>query len=128
MSQDAAIMDVLYVVERDTAAFEAARTVVDVVCAGAKAGPAHAACMGRANLLESASARAGPNPVSDPQASVPRVIGDVTMDRERQQVRATKRCRCASLRCVQYSNWQKPAVEPRVQICGDKFFPKRDGN
>ncbi|MCY2991803.1 MAG: hypothetical protein NTY19_28595 [Planctomycetota bacterium] len=36
MSQDdAAIMDVLYVVERDTAAFEAARTTVDIVCAGA---------------------------------------------------------------------------------------------
>lgn len=35
MSQnDAPIMDVLYVVERDTAAFEAARTVVDIVCAG----------------------------------------------------------------------------------------------
>ena len=30
----AAIMDVLYVVERDTAAFEAARTTVDIVCAG----------------------------------------------------------------------------------------------
>ena len=31
---DAAIMDVLYVVERGTDAFEAARTAVDIVCAG----------------------------------------------------------------------------------------------
>ena len=31
MSQNAAIMDVLYVVDRGTAAFEAARTAVDVV-------------------------------------------------------------------------------------------------
>jgi len=30
----AAIMDVLYVVERDTAAFAAARTTVNIVCAG----------------------------------------------------------------------------------------------
>jgi lysophospholipase L1-like esterase len=32
--KDAAIMDVLYLVERGTAAFEAARTAVDIVCAG----------------------------------------------------------------------------------------------
>ena len=34
MSDEAAIMDVLYLVERDTEAFESARTGVDIVCAG----------------------------------------------------------------------------------------------